>query len=687
MVRTKKTAGCFVLLVLMAPYAYASGNVEYHDIASKPETGISYLRVPSENNSILDALKHQGVVNFADPSTLAAAPIKPRGAPGVAVLDYDQDGDLDLYVPNGPGAPNSLYSNQLTETGRVSFLDVAVEKGVSAVEQDSTGTCFGDIDNDGYPDLLVLGNNATPNILYKNKNGAQFVNISAGTVLESAHTNPAACSMGDVNNDGLLDIAIANTFDNWDNRGTAMSFDFDHLLEANQLFLNTGHGFLDVSVQAGIVNPSRTTWAIALVDYDLDGDVDLITADDQGPKPAAIFGGYDHGYIRIYRNDGTGSFTDVTEGGGTDRFGAWMGLAFGDLNHDGVLDIFSTNSGDYFHVFLDPFIPYEAKLGDFSTGWFLGNDSGGFSYPGVGSLIATPFGWGTAIFDYDNDGDSDIAYYGGANMGAFIGASNPGSILRNDGFGNFELDQRALANSTLHSRRNVQGMAIGDINSDGFFDMVTVSSENWSEQFPLVPYLPPEQMFGSPYDHTAYIWPVFMPIDQFGNFMWTGMEPSPGSLSIEMSGGDVSNNWVKVTLKGSVGLIDGARANRDGIGAVLKFTPFKGKTAIHPVLGGSSYASQNSLEWIFGLGQSERGELEIIWSGGHRNKLYDVSSAEELILPELPCGFDDISLSFKEYKGCVQDSLKALSKHGVVDRKMKQRLFTSAVRAFHEVRR
>lgn len=666
--------------------AYSSDDLKFTDIAENDNAGISYRRTVSTNNAILDGLKQQSSVNFGNPAVLANTPIKPGGAPGVAILDFDNDGDLDIYVTNGPGSANSLYSSQLKQTGEMNFIDVAVQAGVTATDQDSSGVCFGDIDNDGDQDLVVLGNHGSSNKLFENQGNSSFIEVAGGSAIESPQNTPSSCALGDIDNDGLLDLVIGNTYTNWNHRLPSLSFQADHLLQANQLFLNTGNGFTDVSTQSGIGNISRITWAVSLVDYDQDGDLDLITADDQGPKPAQKFGGRDDGYVRIFQNDGTGVFTDVTEMSGTNRFGAWMGLAFGDLNNDGNMDIFATNSGDYFHLSLAAILPYPATVKDFSTGWFLGDENGQFSFPGTGSLIATPFGWGAAMPDYDNDGDADIIFYGGANMGGFADASNPGSILINDGQANFQLNTQADLHSVQHSRRDVQGMAVGDLNDDGFVDIVSVSNENWPDEFPLIPYLPQNQMFGSPFDATAYRWPIFMPIDQFGNFAWTGMEPVNGTLSIEISSGHEDNHWLKVKAKGSVGLTENAVVNHDGIGAVIKFTPKHGKTAMHPVLGGSSYASQNSLEWGFGLGEEEKGMLEILWPGGVRNKLYNVKSGETVIFPELPCSYDDQSITFKQYKHCVENSLDDLLEHNLIQNKEAQRLMWSAIKAFNEAK-
>ncbi len=125
----------YIGLLLSLGAVKADGGITFHDIAANDGAGIAYRHVLSV---IGNSMKH-------------------HGAPGVAILDYDNDGDQDLYATNGQGASNSLYRNQLVETGQLTFVDVADQAGVAAADQDSTGVCYGDLDNDGDPDLLVLG--------------------------------------------------------------------------------------------------------------------------------------------------------------------------------------------------------------------------------------------------------------------------------------------------------------------------------------------------------------------------------------------------------------------------------------------------------------------------------------------------------------------------------------------------
>ena len=664
----------------------ADSQVHFTDVVSLPDSGINYARAPSSNKAVLDRVKAQGFVDFSDLAVRSLLPVKPRGAPGVALFDFDGDGDLDIYATNGPGFPNSLLQNQFAETGELRLIEKAAQAGVALVDDDSTGVCVGDVDNDGDDDLVVL-NISGQNRLFENLGDGKFVDISVPANLGNDGRHPSSCTMGDVNNDGLLDLIIGNTFDNWDHRLPLMTFNNDFRMEANQLLINLGDNrFQDRSIESGIGELARITWALALVDYDQDGDVDLVTADDQGAKSPAKYGGVDHGYVRVFRNDGSGHFENVTSMIGTDRFGAWMGLSFGDFNRDGLLDIFATNTGYFITNFMQPVLDFPIVLGEWASGWFLAQPNGSFGFPGVGNLVGTPFGWGTSTADYDNDTDTDIIYHGGMDMGAFVDASNPGAMLRNDGHAHFAQDGKALASSVNHTRRTVQGMAVGDLNNDGFTDIVTVASETWPDVLPLAPYLPPPLLEGTPFDATASIWPTFAPVDPRDftkGMVATGMEPANGNLVVEVNAGN-DNNWVKVKVMGSVGLLPNGRVNRDGIGATIRFRPDHSEPVLHPVVAGASYASEDSLTAIFGLAEQDEGVIEVLWPGGIRNRLYDARHGESIVFPEIPCSYDDAELSQKDYGRCVKRALGALVDQHEIEQRTSQRFFVSAMKAYKE---
>lgn len=682
---TKASQACLICLQNMVSYASLAligsflstsvyADVTFTDIAENDGVGVTYRSHETPLDRILDLLKAKPILSLDDGNFM---PGKSRGNPGVAVFDYDKDGDLDVYVSDSSRTHSGvLYANQFIEQGSltVSFEDVTDEAGLNVPNFGGTGVCFGDTDNDGDQDLYILG---LPSSRFFTNNGdGTFTDKSKESQLNIGDQYPSSCSFGDVNGDGLLDIAIANSYDRWDNQLALRRFEFSDLMKPNQLMLNTGDNvFTDVSEKAGVQNVSFISWAVALVDYDLDGDLDLFSADDQGPKPPEAFGGVDVGYVRIYENDGEGNFTDVTAELGGNQFGAWMGLSFGDYNSDGNMDFFATNAGDYLISLMGPIV----GGGKWSSTWFLGSNDGYFAKSDLGDLGTTLFGWGASSNDYDNDGDLDIFFAGGLDMGSFI-ASNPGAILNNLGDASFNRDGAALPTSDYHLRRNIQGLAIGDLNNDGFMDIIDVSNQNWPDSMPLADYPP----LGGQFDGIAKFWPTFNPVNPTNpleGFVWSKIEPNDGTLSVKINSGN-TNKWVKVNTVGSVGLTRRGQVNRDGIGAVVTVTPENGQPVMTPVLSGASHTSAHALELGFGLGSSEQGTVDILWPGGVKNKLFNVAAGELITFPEIPCSYDDASLSKRQYRGCVKRALGELTYAGIISLQQRHRFFKSALLAY-----
>ncbi len=668
----------------------ADGGVAFTDIVGTAP-GLTYERAPSESEVIWDAFRAAGTFAFFD---IAFTPLKSRGAPGVALIDFDDDGDIDIFVTNGPGSANSLFANQRVESGTLAFVDVATAAGVAAVDHDSSGVCFGDIDNDGDDDLFVLGN-VGANRLYENNGDATFAEIGAASGLGNDVKSSASCTFGDIDNDGLLDVAVANCCLDMSTQfatGTPEPFAFN---QHNQLFRNTGGNvFTEVTVSSGILDQRgfppgfegspTVTWAIAFVDMDGDGDVELVTADDQAAVPLPRDGGVARGLIHVFDNDGNGHFTDGADTNGLDRPGAWMGLSFGDVNADGHLDLFGTNLGDYASTLITPLDPiyggfFNYELGDMTSRWYLGDGAGGFADPGVGALVATPFGWGTVMTDYDNDGDTDIVYHGGLLPGPVVQTA-PGSVLTNDGSGTFHRDFVALAGSTDHELRTVQGVASGDLDGDGFTDIVSVSNFDLPAATDLSTY---NHNWGSPFDGGRYK-QFFEPTATPFVTDYSGVVFENGTLAVEINSGDNGHRSVAVELVGSVGLTSGGGVNRDGIGAIVTVTPRHGNPAMVPVLGGSSYASQNSLVQGFGLDDARWGQVEVLWPGGIRNRFYAARAGEHVVFPEIPCSFDDDWPNVVAYAGCVATALGELRTAGVINHSQKVRFFVSALLAFFE---
>jgi len=674
-----------------------TSGIVFNDIAAGDGAGISYRRAPSATKAAYDA---NNLAPLYDLRNALATPLKPGGQPGIALFDYDDDGDLDVYVTNGPGAVNSLYQNQRVGTGQTTFVDMAIDAGVDATDMDSTGVCFGDVDNDGDDDLLVLGR-MEENRFYRNEGDGSFTNITASAGLGGGVLGHTSCSMGDINNDGLLDVFVANSFD-WARKEAIITelFGYNH---PNQLYLNQGGNvFSDVSVSAGLRNlgpvPSPTenstiTWASAMVDYDLDGDLDIFHADDQAGQAPSQFRGVDRGFVQIFNNDGNGNFANVTFQSGTAFVAtAWMGLAFGDLNCDGFMDFFGTSVGDY----LDPQLVGAPIPNEFNASiWHFGSPVGFFARGTLGELVATPFGWGTGMADYDNDGFTDIIFYGGMDMGIMVDLSNPGTVLHNQGCsGQMAVDFAATAPSAPRvGRSETLGVALGDLNDDGFVDITHVAAQIASPQVPIVPFV--NQRFAttpipgvpgppSPFNFVAQYAALHTMVGPDIEGEFNGGAMLPGSLSVELSSANNGNGYVKVKVRGSIGDADGASVNRNGIGAVAFFRPDGGQQAMTPILGGSSHASQHELQQIFGLGAAAKGTLEVLWPGGVRNRLYDVSSGERVTMPEIPCSFAASWANRDVYKQCVNKSLNDLKQAGAINNTQRLRLRASALQAYDD---
>lgn len=662
---------------------YADGGVTYNDIALNPASGLAYSRTPSPHRlAVRDAAVALSPIPAADIFNVRAnlTPQKPYGAPGIVIFDYDNDGDQDVYVTNGPGTANSLFQNQLANGGGLTFVDVGAAAGVGATAQESSGACAGDIDNDGDRDLYVLGT-GEPNILYENEGDGTFTDITASAGVGGAGRHAVGCSFGDIDGDGLLDVVVANTYDNWDQRAPTFSQGPTYPgMEHNYLFHNDGgNSFSDVSASSGIENVSNMsgpgltggafTWAIAMVDLDLDGDIDILSVDNQGGAPTQF--SEERGWLRFYENDGHGNFTETTAAKGLQVWGGWMGSSYGDYNCDGYMDFFATDLGGWIGA------PTQ------DSRWFLGGPSG-WTQPGISGMVQTPFGWGTVSLDYDNDADTDIVYHGSVDIFTLIIADNPGVVFTNDGECTAHFSYTPGVLTRDHQVRTVQGVASGDLNGDGFQDMVSVSNFDFVRRrfLPFVGvFFPPT---GSPFDSISgfEIGTSSQPNPGFQTYVFPTI--NPGSLSVEINSADNGNHWAEVTLKGGVGVIGGAVNNRDGIGAIVSFTPEGGKTSMQPILGGASYASQSSLTAGFGMGAADEGTVDVLWPGGVRNRLYDVENGEKIDFPEIPCSYDGNWGNKGQYVACVTHALNDAKHAGLISNQAKSRFLHSAKQAFDD---
>ena len=665
-----------LVLALIAPVVWGQSTITYTDISLDDTSGITYERTRSPRAAEYDELAAMGVL----PGGAFFSTIRPessrkgRGAPGVAILDYDGDGDLDIYVPNGPGSSNSLYSNQYNETGELTFVDVGVDSGADLTDQDSSSVCYADIDNDGDHDLYVAGTMEDNRLLENNGDGT-FTDITVSSGTGGGGRSPAGCSFADVNADGYADIVISNTYDDWNHSRPV--FLGDSLNEHNQLFVNQGGNvFSDESAASGLEVVSNMLevhgfaafgWAMTTFDYDQDGDTDILFADNQGAQTVAA------GLLRLYENDGTGNFTEVTREKGLAVVGSWMGVDAGDFNCDGHLDFFATDLG---------------YLAGRPSRWFYGSKNGRFKDSLGGELKMIPFGWGISVFDHDNDGDSDVVFHGGADILSIMMTENMGVLLENRGDCSGVFRWHDSAFTTPHELRQVQGVAVGDLNNDGFEDIASVSNMNLEARGAggvLTPGIGLSFLFGtgSIFDLFATWESRWAPsVDDEGNpirvFLDNGRIEANGNLSVEISSADNGYHWADITAVGSHGRISGGAVNRDAVGAVVRFTPEGGKTSIRPIAGGSSYSSQDALSAHFGMGTAQYGSAEILWPGGVTNRLTNIAPGERITFPEIPCDYATRGDDPAGYQACVEGALAELVGIGALDDAGAQRFRSGA---------
>ena len=346
--------------------------------------------------------------NTADAAGIA----DPRGGWGSLFADYDNDGYLDLYITRGGwsgAAENTLYHNN----GDGTFTDVTHTAGV-ADPQSSFCAAWADYDNDGDIDLYiadgVIGDGAA-NVLYRNNGDGTFTNTAeAAGVADTG--NSLGTAWGDYDKDGHIDLHVIN------------------FGQSNVLYRNNGDGtFTDVTPTTGMRLPVTDAFVTFFLDVDNDADLDIFISNSgsfQAFIAGQITGTAPHDGDRqvLYRNNGDGTFTDVTrESGLYHAYGA-MGANFGDINSDGYLDIYLATGA-----------PQMGRLE--RDALFRNNGDGTFTDAtaalGLGNIGK---GHGVTFGDIDTDGDVDIYVPVG---GAFIGDQWHNLFYRNNGTGNNHL--------------------------------------------------------------------------------------------------------------------------------------------------------------------------------------------------------------------------------------------------------
>ena len=376
------------------------------------------------------------------------------GVGGAAWFDYDNDGDLDLYIANTKTEPNALFRND-----QGIFTDVAEEAGVTNGEGNS-GVAAADINNDGCADLFLsgeggaIGSRWSAHKLYVNNCDGTFTDVSEGSGIVVPEGVWSA-AFGDINGDGLLDLFVG---------GVSGLFGGDFRPGPNEIYLNNGDATFDaVSVTAGLTTQSNTC-GVAISDYNGDGLQDLFSANcgvAESPE--------------LWRSNGDMTYTDVAGEAGIGRESGGPGSAndhattrmlFADFDHDLDLDILALSYGDV--------VPGQVLDWILHRLWENNGDGTYRNVAGPAGITGLGFGWGASFNDFNNDGYPDFYYVGGIPIPPydFLG-ENPGTLYLNRQDGTFAKEEDHGLSGLFAS-----GIATADYDHDGYLDVVVVTAKS-----------------------------------------------------------------------------------------------------------------------------------------------------------------------------------------------------------------
>jgi enediyne biosynthesis protein E4 len=494
--------------------------------------------------------------------------------PGVAFIDYDNDGWPDIFLVNGTDWPShvqkrttpQLYRNNHDGT----FTDVTHKAGLD-VEMYGMGVAVGDYDNDGFDDLFVtaLGQSR----LFHNNSNGTFTDVTQKAGLSGHRELSTSAAWVDYDKDGRLDLVVGN-YVQWapetdlyctlDGKSKSYCTPESYKGSAARLWHNRGDGtFEDVTQKAGLGDPTSKTMGIAVLDYDNDGWPDLLFSNDTQPN-------------KLYRNNANGTFSEkgVIAGIAFSEDGvarAGMGVDAADYDHSGYPSVMITN-------FSNQMLSLYHNEG---KGLFV--DEAPQSAIGRATLLT--LGFGCFFFDYDLDGWPDIFVANGhidpeiQRVQANVKYAMPPHLFRNLGKGKFEEVTNAMG-AAFTTPRVGRGAAYADLYNDGRLDLLLSTN-------------------GGP----AYL---------FRN---------------EVQAGGVASRSVRLKLKGT-------KSNRDGIGAVVRLSS-GGDLQTQMLRSGSSYLSSSELVLTFGLAQHDKADtIEIRWPSGQIDHLSHVTAGQTMTVTE-----------------------------------------------------